>query len=433
MFELFPDLYRYSRQELTKQRVIFGFSLLTLVGICAIAFFAENETKTVADLARFFLFLQAVAWVVWAPAQTSGAVSIERAERTWDFQRLTPLTSFQTAVGKILGAPIFPLSLGLFLVPWSLVLTVFGSPADIGIWLQSQFALIGMAFLSNSIGLLISANATVKHGRASMIVGPVVGIAVLIVNWSLVFIDAATSTTTQWEFYGYKISATTFFFVNMYVFGLWAFIGAKWEIAREYLEQTKPWRIPAFLIFIAVYFRGLQSEKTYSTITLFWIGVFVYVIAAAQTNEDTLSLRQWLKQRKQLTGFSLKHAPIWAIAYFTFAAIVVISAVLLADVLVLPLAFFFLRDLILLDGARSLKFKQSKGSMVWLSVVLYLLPFFLIKILPPTAFSLFMPSSVSAIWNQSEATRLPLTLASSVGQVVIAWFVIQKFESRNDQ
>ncbi len=433
--ERFPDLYRYRRQELKPQRVLGGISLIAIVGLCTFLIKKDGTSAGLLSVATALLFYQAIAWVIMAPTQSSGAISSERSERTWDFQRLTPLTSFQTAIGKLFGAPIFALTLGTFLIPWSLIVTLTAGTQYFGGWFRAEIALIGMAFLSNSIGLLVSANPSVKHGRTSMIVGPIIGIAVLAINSGLTVLDMTSFQQSTIKFYNFDLSYDYFFLMNLYVFGAWCFIGAKWEIARDYLEVMKPWRLSAFLLFVAAYVFGFVSHLTFNNLVLLLMALFLYGTAVLQPLDETSTLNQWLSELKGKSAQDRKSRPIWVFGYLTFMAVVLTASVATGLFTAVSLLLFLLRDLLILECGRYLKFKQAKSFVVWATALLYFVPILFSRLLPAAVVALFIPRSVTGNWSgtaewiasslgfasESPTTLLVINCASGLVQVAIAW------------
>ncbi|RYZ65040.1 MAG: hypothetical protein EOP05_21200, partial [Proteobacteria bacterium] len=72
-----PDLYRYRITELPAQKVIAGVSLVTVI---CVGLFAANYSSSIESaiaLSKIFFVLQAAAWCVWAPTQSSSAISSE--------------------------------------------------------------------------------------------------------------------------------------------------------------------------------------------------------------------------------------------------------------------------------------------------------------------------------------------------------------------
>src|SRR5262249_4085616 len=91
-------------------------------------------------------------------ARVAGSVINERAERTWDLQRLTPQSSVELAGGKVLGAPLFAYFLSACFLPWTLIGYATSAGAAGGLFWP--FALLACAaLLCLGLGLLVSAYA----------------------------------------------------------------------------------------------------------------------------------------------------------------------------------------------------------------------------------------------------------------------------------
>jgi len=116
-----PEIIRYVRSEARRGRLVTGLITANLIAL-AIYLMATQSEDLGERLVTILLMVQGALLLVYGTVRTTASVLAERAERTWDFQRLTPLSSWELTWGKLIGAPIFPYFLLLSLLPW----VVFG-------------------------------------------------------------------------------------------------------------------------------------------------------------------------------------------------------------------------------------------------------------------------------------------------------------------
>lgn len=205
--------------------------------------------------------LQALVLLTYGGVQAAGSIVVEKQQGTWDLQRLTPQSSGQLFLGKLLGAPALGAAAALFLTPWILWLSAQGgeSPAvGLDAAVGGQAALAAVAFLTFSLTLLGSAFS--EAGPASPgIVGAVVGFLAFSMLGAL---------RQPVPYFGWELPPRLFFASSCAVFGLWAAWAAKWRIGRDLMEPAGWGRLPAFLVFLLVYQLGFARDVPYPSIVL---------------------------------------------------------------------------------------------------------------------------------------------------------------------
>jgi hypothetical protein len=172
------------------------------------------------------------------------------------------------------------------------------------------------------------------------------------------------------------------------------------------------------------------------------IALFIYAASSLQPRDETPTLRQWLAKLKAGSRNAKLAPPVWVLGFLAFTVIVVASSLATQTAVALSLILFLLRDLILLDGSRHFKFKQSKTFIVWVSALLYFIPFISTKLLPEAAAALMIPQTLVGNWKSpttylmtdllpghlSYVTLIAINIVSGLVQVVIAWWLMRRLE-----
>lgn len=330
--DLFPEIYRYRAQETGRVKLISG--LAAALAVCAAAGYAVvHTTGSWKDYLSAITFMQFNMLVFYGAICAAKAVTQERAERTWDFQRLTPLSSLELAAGKFLGAPVFPWFLFACMLPAALAALLL-APGQTAWLFASRFAIgLSCALFAMAAGLLASAYDDTGGSGMGHLAGPLVGLAGIgALNASYRYLKGWSIANSQpIPFYGFQLGeaqGALFLTATFLAFGAWAFLGARYRIGRDLLERRKLWRLPAFLAFLAWYAAGFcfpQDSRTGGDLlaALVMPALAAYM-AAFLSSERREYWRRWLA--KENAPHLADQAPAWLKGS---AAILVIAAVLL--------------------------------------------------------------------------------------------------------
>ncbi|MBI5242259.1 MAG: hypothetical protein HY922_01090 [Elusimicrobia bacterium] len=391
--------------ELHRTRVIAAIATTFLIGACllSITFPLKNSEDVLYKAA---LSVQALVLLVYGAARASGAVRAERQERTWDLQRLTPLTSFEIAFGKGVGAPLFAYFLASLMLPWVIAGCVAGKGTiSLDMLLWDQACLLALAFFTISTGLLISSH-TVE--RLSKPIAEILG-ALLGFFAAYSFLPLCGSKDYKSDplvaYFGQDWHGHAWITLGALLFGLWAFMGAKWRIGRDLLEGGRLWHIPAFMAFLLIYQSGLKDNFYLIAMAP---AIFVY-LAALLNSESPEQWRKWLLGGRFLSNY----APVLitaSLSYVLFAAFTVEFGLAYGtrDVHGLwryPLlqSCFLLRDCAFLQLCRFSRIRRPETTALIFVGLSYALPFLVLNSFEKTElFYAFMPStepSVGALVN----------------------------------
>ncbi|MBI5209757.1 MAG: hypothetical protein HY927_07295 [Elusimicrobia bacterium] len=373
----FPEIYRNAVSEARYVRLVAGAVTVNLVCLC----FFLVSTQSSRGGETFFqslVWMQALILLVYGGQRAAATVARERAERTWDFQRLTPLTSFEIAAGKLVGAPLFAYFLVVASLPWVLAEVVYFTGVGFGDLARAYLLLAPLSFVILSLALLASAYTNAHDSGSVNTGGAVLGFFGL----SFVsYISMDRQADAGVSFFLLRVPGDLFFGLSAAAFGVWAFSGAMWRIGRDLLERRRWWRLPAFLLFLAVYvygmtFKDARGEKTYMLplLALILPAIFAY-IGAMIHREGPEDWRRWLALRGEAM---LDQTPVWVAAWATIvviAALVGLSQPLgtWARLLVVIPAFLG-RDFAFMQWCRFTKSRRPEYmAMAYLALV-YVLP-----------------------------------------------------------
>lgn len=392
--DLFPEICRYRAQETGRVKLV--SSLAAALALCAATGYAV--AKTTASWGSYLTvvtYMQFLTLVFYGAVCTARSVTQERAERTWDFQRLTPLSSFEIAAGKFLGAPVFPWFLFACLLPASLLPLVF-SPGVYGDFL-SRYALgLPVALLTMAVGLLASAYDETGGSGMGHLSGPLIGLAgVATLNSAFKYADMLGKPFQPLiSFFGQRLgplSSLLFLAATFLAFGGWAFLGARYRIGRDLLERKRAWRLPAFLVFLAWYITGFEYAAPRTAAlpltALILPGLAVY-IASFLSCERREYWRRWLagespERRLDDTPAWLKGAvPVIGIAAVLYSVygLGAQEELKAQGRLYLLLPLFLLRDLLFLQWCRFSASRRPEMMALAYLALAYALP--LIILLP---------------------------------------------------
>ena len=271
----FPEIERYAMSEARPGRLVTAAVTSLVVGGCLYASTAASSSQDSGSaLFGAAFWLQAMILLLYGTSRTTGSVLTERLEKTWDLQRLTPMSSWELSIGKLLGAPILAFYLAALFIPWAAAGLATSSTLPMREVMWDYLLLAGTTFFSLSLGLLVS-----SHGEGS-VGGASAGTAgALMGAFGLSFLGSAMTSTgaskggTLIPFFGRPCPLEFVILFSAVFFGAWALAGARWRLGRELLEPRRAWRLPAFILSLAAYERALGVPPF---MTLIAPGVVMY-------------------------------------------------------------------------------------------------------------------------------------------------------------
>jgi hypothetical protein len=374
MKPVLPDLYRYSRIEFQRKRLLFTLALASVVG--ATFFWAYWMADALFWPKKSYEILRTIeltALLVMGSVGIFGSIYGEKISGTWDLLRLSPLKSSEVALGKLLGAPLMAFLLGAALLPWLVFSAMAGgaSASELG---GDVLQILILTLSLYCLALLLSSHSYLKtKGQTAQLnsaFGALIGLA------GLVFANSILSSQKSSVLYFHQEINGRFVLVALTAyFGLWAFFAAKWRIGRDFAEPGRWWRVIAFQCLTAVVLSGFEQSSAASLFLLF--PAFGSLLAE---KDNELWLR-WVRQ-----PLHLAKVPVWLLAYGGGAVACLLfyfSRAWQGDpgaggfFRYLPVAWlYFGRDLAIIQHMKSRASKYPEFASVAIVTLLYFIPLF---------------------------------------------------------
>jgi hypothetical protein len=156
-----PELVRNTRIQLRRGRMLATATVCFAVSLSCAAFYLSSRTaglppiENARNLFQLILTFQIVALLIGGGIYCLQSVHREKDLNTFDYQRITRMTPFELAVGKLLGAPALPYFAVLCLMPiacWAAI----RAQVPVSILLQIYVLVILGSITYHALALLIS-------------------------------------------------------------------------------------------------------------------------------------------------------------------------------------------------------------------------------------------------------------------------------------
>ena len=318
-----PEFKRNIWLELSLHRLIAAPVLLGLI------FFVLMQNANDAGFthsAAQTIFV--ISTILWGSHLAFASVSDELQNRTWDNQRMSALSPFKLAWGKLFGATAFAWYIG---VPCIIVVlltpsTIYSSsaqlsnvPVVISLVLGALFAQ-ALAFVS----ALIAAKSNVAVPRG-------VSLLFLFVLMPMVAQIMFDTRNPMQMWYGHELTRYDFVNASLLAFTAWTWL-ASYRVMQSALQiKAKPWAMLAFVLFCAFYLFGFTDSTSLVTSTsigdfagiAFVLAVAMVYLGAVTERRDLVSVRRcinpWLAQNP---ASALKETPYFVVlAVFSLFAL----------------------------------------------------------------------------------------------------------------
>ncbi|MCB9638365.1 MAG: hypothetical protein H6727_05575 [Myxococcales bacterium] len=256
-----PEIQRYAWLELSIQRLI--LIPLVLIGLSMVS--GAKGTTYVGLLGFVSLTM------LWGIRASFAAIPKEVNDHTWDWQRMSALSPWTMAWGKLVGSTLAPWYGGLI----SLVLFSYGglqqSPISV---FQIVLFLIGVAIALQAFGMMVSLQLIRQPSFAQKRGNRWLGVAVSLFFFFSLFIPATVllteavrhffkkGNTFQINVYWYHINIgkhlISFTLITVYVFVIWSLIGLyrSMRVQQQYTSSPSIWLI--FVVFLLSYVAGFS-------------------------------------------------------------------------------------------------------------------------------------------------------------------------------
>jgi hypothetical protein len=311
-----PEFKRNIWLELSLHRLIAAPVLLGLI------FFVLMQNDNVAGMTNAIAkSIFVIATMLWGSHLAFASVSEELQNRTWDNQRMSALSPFKLAWGKLFGATSFawyigvPCVIAMLLTPSMTYGSVQLTNVNVVISLVLG-ALLAQALAFVSALIAAKSNAAVPRGVSLLflfVLMPIVG----------QFLFDTRQSAQLW--YGYDFTRNDFINASLLAFTIWTWL-ASYRVMQSALQiKVRPWAMLSFVLFCAFYLHGFydKSNQTSFVSLTFILSILFAYVGAVTEKRDLVSVRRcinpWLAQTPVK---ALKETPYFVVlAVFSFAAL----------------------------------------------------------------------------------------------------------------
>jgi ABC-type transport system involved in multi-copper enzyme maturation permease subunit len=311
-----PEFRRHVWLELTPHRLVAMPALLALIFL--LVAMGASEARGAA-LAFTALGIFTLLCPLWGARLTVDSVADEFRDKTWDTQRMSALTPWELAAGKLLGASVFAwygglICLGVFL------LSASGAKFPLPVLTTLGLAL-GLTLLVHGVALFFTLVSVRRRRETRSSLGLLGLLAVLYVAGPLISLAAQEKGTTIW--YGTRFETVDFVLWSAWAFAAWA-VTAAWRVLCQELQvRTTPVAWLAFAAFMIFYLAGFVLPSSHAGLVssfnlLLAVGLLVTLamsyLAMWWDAKDAVSLRriQLAWQRRDRTRL-LEELPCWLV------------------------------------------------------------------------------------------------------------------------
>lgn len=243
-----PLITRYQKSSMRPKQLLIFTSIyivsLLMIGLINYSGLKYNQMyqsyqemyKSIFGQLALMQFI--VLWA-WSSINSGSAIREEIMSNSYDFFRLLPLSAFKKATGIIIGKNIFVYMLAIINF---VLLIISGTFGEISFNLQIQFyiTMIAVAFLANSISLLVPIQPSKNKKNHGLVIGLLFGaffVVPMFINIIAVILDDRHKPETfmVW-FYGMQIPVMITIAVCTAYMGCWVFKG----VLRKFTFEDKP-------------------------------------------------------------------------------------------------------------------------------------------------------------------------------------------------
>ncbi len=420
-----PEFRRNLWLEFSLHRLVAAPVVIALALLLVAAVSKDNPLWNMAQVSGWGFVL---AVLFWGAHLAGGSASTEARERTWDTQRMSAIGPWTMTWGKLLGAPAFAWYMGLILLP---VFVVCGQVKPGLPTLRLALLLVAAAVLLHAVALNFSIYAARKQLRYR-------GAGVFVFVWLLSLVLAPAlrlgdNIGAQTHWWGAAFDAINFALASTGAFAAWATLGAYRSMCTALEIRTRPWTLPVFILFSAVWISGLlQKDESGFFHGAFGVllsavaisGAFTYALLLAEPGGASAWQQLRIRLRARNPRRVLEAAPVWLVAIATGLLLGVIatfgSTGNSATSSILPLAamLFVVRDAAIFQFfALARQPRRAEAAALFYLVVLYgLLPGLLTAVQAQWLAQWVLPR----LFSHSDEAMMVMLVQASIA-IAVAW------------
>ncbi|GMR07357.1 MAG: hypothetical protein BMS9Abin26_0360 [Gammaproteobacteria bacterium] len=278
------------------------------------------------------MILLVVIMLFWGVRQAAEAVSTEIKDRTWDGQRMSAISPWSLAWGKLFGSTLFTWYTAIFCVA---LYYISGKAAGIEYTTLKTIVVVLSGLLTQAIALLASMNVIQKNRDQSRSSSTAVFAVVVTIGGISLYAAMDARTTVDW--FGMSYDGLPFISLSMLVWLVWAYIGIYRYMRSELQLRNGPIVWTAFMIFALLYSAGFINISIFDQDHIVATRMFyvynillasVYMLLLTEKKDPILFRRAFKKLRdnryirfsEELTNWPINMAMLILFAIFFLAS-----------------------------------------------------------------------------------------------------------------
>lgn len=325
-----PEFLRNIWLELSQHRLMGMPAILSAIFFLV---FLSTEPYYADPINTTALILYFVLTLLWGTRLAGDALINEIRDRTWDQQRMTSISPWSMAWGKLFGSTIVVwYGAGLCLLVYVITANFengIGVLKDLLLMLSIGVLAHGVAMLSSLLSIGKKRNLNRSASNSFMILG---------ILLAFPFIKVSLYSDFQIAWFDYHIHSKDFFLLSLLSFCAWLLIAIYRKMRGELQFRSYPIVWICFLAFFTLYITGLVSIAFTDPQQIYSARLFVAFVSLVgltylmifMESKDPILIRRMviaIKQREWHRIF--EHIPNWLVTLI--AVYIVCPLLILAD------------------------------------------------------------------------------------------------------
>ncbi|MCI0507427.1 MAG: hypothetical protein L0Z73_15140 [Gammaproteobacteria bacterium] len=314
-----PEFLRNVWLELTPHRLI-GMPAVLLAIFFLTYLITGNgfaESARMVALTSYFILT-----LLWGTRMAGEALLNEIQDLTWDQQRMSSISPWSMAWGKLFGSTIFPWYGAIICLLIYALTALQLNQSDV---IKYVVFLLAIAVLAQAVALLSSVQTIKIYHRSASSVFMLLGIiaALPLVSW------AFKAETGFLSWYGRQFRVLDFLLLSVCCFAAWSLVGIYRKMREELQFRNTPVYWFAFCVFVAIYLAGilqmplpddeLVTVRLFTAYTVFIVLAYVMVMLE---DKNPLMIRRILVARQQRNWRGVfENTPCWFVTLLSVYAL----------------------------------------------------------------------------------------------------------------
>lgn len=400
-----PELIKNIQLELNPVKLVLMPVVLGMI-FFIVYLNADKHEPAAQSMQTASLVLLELIVFIWGTKMAVESLVSEFNDKTWDSQRMTSISPWTLAWGKLLGSTLFAWYGGLF------CLLVFAAssvavPEDLPRLVKMLLILIFTGLLTQTAILAFILTEFAKNRDAAKLnISSYSLAAVLFIGQLLFSAGGVYSARGNMQWYGISLHPLDMMLYSSLFFCLWGAVGLYRAMRKELQFDSSPWVWTVFIVSLMGYVSGfISSDHNTSSAALLLLRLyaslfagivsFYFMLLAESKNAVDLKLLVSKRRRKEWTELAAK-TPAWLISLLLVAALCAVQMVIkgaadlagaadshdaqfILQIFPVALLMFCLRDLgiILYVNLSSAKKNRDMTAAFYLAILYLLIPLLL--------------------------------------------------------